>query len=67
MPYVIRNTDEGFSHEFGTINASNGEWTRDEMSLLRAYSILHTNGIGGYAQILKTGTWPVDRKKIASL
>ncbi len=61
--YVIRNTDEGFSHEFGTINAPNGEWTRDEMSLLRAYSILQSNGVGGYAKILKTGTWPVDRKK----
>lgn len=67
VPHVIRNTDEGFSHEFGTINAPNGEWTRDEMSLLRAYSILQTNGTEGYAQILKTGTWPVDRKKIAPL
>lgn len=67
VPYAIKNTDEGFSHEFGTINAPNGKWTRDEMSLLRAYSILQTNGIDGYAQILKTGTWPVDRKKIAPL
>lgn len=67
VPYVINNTDEGFSHEFGTINAPNGEWTRDEMSLLRVYSILQSNGIGGYAKILKTGTWPVDRKRIAPI
>ena len=67
VPYVIRNSDEGFSHEFGTINAPNGEWTRDEMSLLRAYSLLETNGIEGYTQTLKIGTWPVDRKKIAPI
>lgn len=67
VPYVTRNTDEGFSHEFGTINAPNGEWKRDELSLLRAYSIIATNGVEGYAQILKTGTWPVKRKYVKDL
>lgn len=59
--YVIRNTDEGFSHEFGTITAPNGLWTRDEMSLLRSYAIVQTIGMEGYKQILETGTWPVGR------
>lgn len=57
--YVIQNTDEGFSHEFGTITAPNGVWTRDEMSLLRASAIVQTIGMQGYKQILQTGTWPV--------
>lgn len=59
--YAIRNTDEGFSHEFGTIDAPNGEWTRDGLNLLRVHAITQTIGIDGYKQILRTGTWPVRR------
>jgi radical SAM superfamily enzyme YgiQ (UPF0313 family) len=59
LQYVVPNTDEGFSHEFGTIESPNREWTRDELNLVRANSIIQTNGIEGYARILRTGTWPV--------
>ena len=59
--YVIPNTDEGFSHEFGTIDAPNGAWTRDALNLLRAKTIIETVGLRGYKQILSTGTWPVSK------
>jgi len=59
--YSTANTDEGYSHEFGTISAPNGEWTRDELSLLRADSIVQTNGIEKYRKMLSTGTWPIEK------
>jgi radical SAM superfamily enzyme YgiQ (UPF0313 family) len=57
--YLVPNTDEGFSHEFGTMDSPNNEWTRDELNLLRVQTIIETAGIEGYEQILRTGTWPV--------
>ena len=59
--YITPNTDECFSHEFATIDAPNREWTRDELNLLRVWSIVQTNGLDGYKRILKTGTWDVHR------
>ena|SRR3989338_2283033 len=56
--YLSRNTDEGYSHEFGTINAPNNEWTRDELSLLRVSGIIYAIGIRGYKKTRERGTWP---------
>jgi len=64
IEYAVSNTDIGYSHEFATIDAPNGEWTRDELNLLRAYSIIKTNGIKDYLRIINTGTWPVERTKL---
>lgn len=60
LPYSTRNTDTGYSHEFATMDAPNKAWTRDELDLLRAQSILESRGVQGYKQIVKTGTWPVE-------
>ncbi|WP_201773196.1 B12-binding domain-containing radical SAM protein [Geobacter pickeringii] len=59
--YTINNTDEGFSHEFGSLDAPDGSWCRDTMSLARIAAIISTVGINGYEQIAKTGTWPISR------
>lgn len=59
--FLKRNTDEGFSHEFATIDAPNRAWTRDALNLLRVYSMLQTIGVEGYKYTLRTGTWPVRR------
>lgn len=59
--YTINNTDEGFSHEFGSINAPDNQWHRDTMSLVRINAMLQTIGIDRYEQTIKTGTWPVNR------
>lgn len=56
--YCIRNTDEGFSHEFGTLQ-SVGDLTRDELSLLRVDCLIRANGIESYKETLRTGTWAV--------
>ncbi|MBI2138575.1 B12-binding domain-containing radical SAM protein [Candidatus Woesearchaeota archaeon] len=61
--YVHSNTDECFSHEFGTIDAPNGEWTRDELSLMRLRSLIMTEGLEGYRRMVKYGTWPVDNQR----
>ncbi|MFA5797189.1 MAG: cobalamin-dependent protein [Candidatus Woesearchaeota archaeon] len=58
LPYASRNTDECYSHEFGTMNAPNGEWTRDELTLLRLQGIFDTIGVDGYKKMCRTGTWP---------
>ena len=60
VQYTNPNTDESFSHEFGSIDAPNREWTRDNLNLLRTKSIVVANGLNGYKRILETGTWPVD-------
>ena len=57
---MIRNTDTGYSHEFATMDAPDGRWIRDEINLLRAYSLYYCNGWGSYETLRKTGTWPVD-------
>lgn len=62
--YTISNTDEGFSHEFGSIDAPDGQWCRDTMSLVRVGAIIQTIGIDGYEKIIKTGTWPVDKNNV---
>ncbi|MEK6892761.1 MAG: cobalamin-dependent protein [Nanoarchaeota archaeon] len=56
---LLRNTDSGYSHEFATIDAPNGAWTKDELNLLRVYALIHGNGIHNYKEMLETGTWPV--------
>ncbi len=56
--YLLRNTDEGYTHEFGTMNAPNNEWTRDELSLVRVGGIIETIGIEGYKEILFRRSWP---------
>jgi anaerobic magnesium-protoporphyrin IX monomethyl ester cyclase len=61
--HLTRNTDEGFSHEFATIDAPNKEWTRDELNLLRIYSLIQTIGVKGYKRMIETGTWPVSPKQ----
>ncbi|WP_026190673.1 B12-binding domain-containing radical SAM protein [Methylobacterium sp. WSM2598] len=59
-PYATTNTDEGYSHEFATMNdAPNGEWTKDELNLLRVRSLVEVNGMESYRTILQTGTWPI--------
>ena len=58
--YVIPNTDESFSHEFGSIDAPNGEWNRDHLNLLRTKALIKSNGVAAYKRILETGTWPVE-------
>jgi radical SAM superfamily enzyme YgiQ (UPF0313 family) len=59
--YVINNTDEGFSSEFGSLNAPDGCWCRDTMSLTRVKTIIETIGIAGYEKALINATWPVDK------
>lgn len=59
--YTINNTDEGFSHEFGSLDAPDGSWCRDTMSLARVAAIIKTVGANGYELIAKTGTWPIGR------
>ncbi|MEI6825890.1 MAG: cobalamin-dependent protein [Desulfuromonadales bacterium] len=59
--YTINNTDEGFSHEFGSLDAPDGSWCRDTMSLARVAAIMTTVGADGYELIAKTGTWPIGR------
>ena len=59
--YTINNTDEGFSHEFGSLDAPDGSWCRDTMSLARVAAIITTVGADGYELIAKTGTWPISR------
>lgn len=56
--YCIPNTDEGFSHEFGTLKQS-GDLTRDELSLLRVDCLIRANGPESYLETLRTGTWAV--------
>ena len=58
--FLLRNTDLGYSHEFSTVDAPNGVWTRDEMNLLRVYSLIYGNSMKNYKEMLKTGTWPVN-------
>lgn len=61
--YATKNTDEGYSHEFATMNdAPNGEWSKDELNLLRVRSLVEVNGMDSYKNILKTGTWPISDK-----
>ncbi|KND58520.1 Radical SAM domain protein [Candidatus Burkholderia verschuerenii] len=60
QPYATTNTDEGYSHEFATMNdAPNGEWSKDELNLLRVRSLVEVNGMESYKTILQTGTWPI--------
>lgn len=40
-------------------DAPNGEWTKDELNLLRVRSLIEVNGMESYKTILNTGTWPV--------
>ena len=58
--YCIKNTDEGFSHEFGTLQWC-GDLTRDELSLLRVDCLIRANGIESYKETLRTGTWAVSQ------
>ena len=57
--YALRNTDIGYSHEFGTMNAHNEEWNVDDMNLLRTKTLLYTNGTESFMRMRKIGTWPV--------
>ncbi|MFC1648928.1 radical SAM protein, partial [Nanoarchaeota archaeon] len=61
VEYVTPNTDEGFSHEFASMDAPNSEWSRDELNVLRTKALITTIGVTGYKHILQTGTWPVKR------
>lgn len=59
LPYARCNTDLGYSHEFGTMDAPTKEWTATELDLLRVEGLIRCMGIEGYKTMLKTGTWPV--------
>lgn len=59
LKYSIRNTDEGYTHEFGTMDACDREWTKTELDILRIQFIIDSIGVEGYKEMLKTGTWPV--------
>lgn len=59
--YTLNNTDEGFSHEFGSLDAPDGSWCRDTMSLARVAAIMQTVGAEGYELIARTGTWPISQ------
>ncbi len=59
IPFATHNTDEGYTHEFGTMNAPNGEWTRDELTLLRAYGIINSVGMDKFKEMQQIGTWPI--------
>ena len=57
--YCLRNTDEGFSHEFGTLKRT-GDLSRDELSLMRVDCLIRANGEEAYLETLRTGTWAVN-------
>lgn len=59
--YATKNTDEGYSHEFCTINVPNREWSKDELNMLRVRTLIEGNGLKGYVQAQKTGTWAVGK------
>lgn len=61
LQYLVRNTDTGITHEFGSVNNPNGHWIRDEVELKREQCLYEANGIEAYRQVHRTGTWPVDR------
>ncbi len=60
--YATKNTDEGYSHEFCTVNMRNNEWSMDEMNLLRVRALVEGNGLSNYMETLRTGTWAVRNK-----
>jgi hypothetical protein len=67
LPYATKNTDEGYSHEFATMNnAPEGQWTKDEINLLRVRSLVEVNGIERYRIMLQTGTWPVEKERLVN-
>lgn len=67
LPHATKNTDEGYSHEFATMNnAPEGEWTKDEINLLRVRSLVEVNGIKRYRTMLQTGTWPVEKERLTN-
>lgn len=57
--YTLKDTDLGYSHEFGTLTAPNGEWTPDELNLMRVRLITETIGFERYKRMIETETWPV--------
>lgn len=68
LPYATKNTDEGYSHEFATMNnAPEGQWTKDEVNLLRVRSLVEVNGIERYRTMLQTGTWPVEKERLTNV
>lgn len=68
LPHATKNTDEGYSHEFATMNnAPEGQWTKDEVNLLRVRSLVEVNGIERYRTMLQTGTWPVERECLTNI